>query len=422
MGFGDLVRRTLFAPLRVLLPKNRWLRLLIYALPVLLLLALFRPAVDVLLKLVDLVIRVLEPLLQTTLGRLVLLVAVFTFGSLCAVWLLRGRVRDMRAEAMLGRHLQATAALAQRDRRKSRELFKKVARYRGPLPARYPHLVADANLKLCRDALHDGRIDEALRWLTRVVEPGLPDELLRSRSQLLIEVLRRQGEVLPAALRREVDAAVARFPDDYRLLCERRELLAQDGSPLEQAEAQERVQAVAPPFAKARERQRWIELLQAAGSAALRHGERDVAKKMIKKLGQVDRDGPTGGLLAGDLHRSLGDFRTAIKAYGATRSPAGLDKIAEVLAEHPGCIDPRELLDCCPLQGALLLVARELARRGESERAERAASVAARSLGPTPTVCAVLADVLGLLGKDAEARLLREQAVTALLSAPGSTR
>jgi uncharacterized protein HemY len=71
------------------------------------------------------------------------------------------------------------------------------------------------------------------------------------------------------------------------------------------------------------------------------------------------------------------------------------------------------------MQGVLLLVARELARAGEHERAERAARVAAEALGPTPTVCAVLAEVLDLLGEQQKAQLLREQTVAQLLSAPG---
>ena len=84
-----------------------------------------------------------------------------------------------------------------------------------------------------------------------------------------------------------------------------------------------------------------------------------------------------------------------VRVYGATRSPSGLDRIAELLTEHPAAIEPRELLANCPMQGALLLVARELARAGEHDRAQRAARVAAEALGPTPTVCAVLAEVLG---------------------------
>jgi hypothetical protein len=382
-------------------------------------LALFGPAFEVVLKLLEFVLRIVEPLLQTTLGRLVLMVGVFTAGGMVAVWLLRGRVRDLRAEAVLGRHLQAVAALVGNDPRRSRERFRRVARYRGPQPDRYPHVVQDAELKLARGCLEQGRVDEALGWLTRVVEPGLPAELQRSLLQLRVQALRRQGEVLPAALAEIVQAAVERFPADHVLLGEQRDLVAAGGDAAALAAAQEKVAKAAPPAAAARERQRWIETLLASGHAALRSADHDACRKVAKKLAQVDRDGPSGGLLLGDLHRATGDHHAAVRAWGATRSPEGLDRIAELLGQQPGLLEPRELLEACPLQGTLLLVARELARAGETDRAERAARLAAEALGPTPTVCAVLAEVLALLGKQAQADLLREQAVARLLAPPG---
>ena len=415
---ADLMRAGLSAPFRARLPKNPWLRVLVYALPVVLLLALFGPALDVVLKLLDFALRILEPLLQTTIGRVLVLLVVFTLGAALAIWLLRRRVRDMRAEAALGRHLQATAALVGAEAGRSRELFRKVARYRGPVPERYPHLVADANLKLARASLAAGAIDESLGYLASVIEPGLPDELLRSLLQLRVRAWRRQGEVLPGALRREVDAAVERFPQDYGLLCELRELVAAERDPEALAGIAERVCKHAPPAAAASERQRWIDALVAAGAAAVARGDRDACKRLAKKLQHVDKDGPWAGLLLGDMHRAAGDHRQAIRAYGGTRSPTGLDRIAELLGEHPGAVEPRELLECCPLQGTLLLVARELARQGDTARAERAARRAAEALGPTATVCAVLAEVLQMLGQPAKARLLCEQAVVRLLAMP----
>lgn len=417
MGFGDVVRRTLWAPVRVLLPKNPWLRVLVLALPFVLVLALFGPALDVVVRLMELGMRLVDPLLQSMPGRILLLLVVFTLGAVFAVWLLKSRVRDLRAEAVLGRHLQAVADLVGLDLRRSRERFRRVSRYRGPLPERYPHVVADSNLKLARQSLEQGRTDEALGWLTRVVEKGLPEELLRSLVQLRVRALRRQGEVLPMALRAEVEQAVARFPNDYQLLADWRDLVVAEGDPHAAAAAQEDVCRHAPPAAAAREHQRLIDDLLRSGRVHLDAGERDACRKVTRKLASVDRDGPASGLLLGDLHRRTGDLRAAIRAYGATRSPAGLDRIAELLGDHPAAVDERELLECCPMQGTLLLVARELARRGESDRAERAARRAAEALGPTPTVCAVLAEVLELLGKDEKARLLREQAVMRLLRA-----
>ncbi len=385
-----------------------------------LVLALFGPALDVVLRLVDLVIRVIEPLLQTTIGRILLMLVVVTITALLLFWLLRRRVREMRAEATLGRHLQATAALVGLDRRKSRDLFRRVARYRGPLPDRYPHVVQDANLKLARQSLDRNKVDEALGWLARVVEPGLAKELSRSLLQLRLEALRRQGEVLPATLRREAEQAVVRFPEDVNMLAVLRDLSESEGKAQEVLKWQEKIAKHAPPATRVRERQRYVDALVAAGQRALQGGEVDAAKKIAKRLQKAEPDGASGKLLLGDVHRAAGEFRQAVRLYGSTASPTGLDRIAELLGENPGVIEPRELLANCPMQGGLLLVARELARAGEYQRAERAARVAAESLGPTPTVCAVLAEVLDLLGQEQKAQLLREQTVARLLSPPAN--
>ncbi|MBK8098448.1 MAG: hypothetical protein IPK26_15165 [Planctomycetes bacterium] len=417
---GDWLRRGLTAPLRLLLPKNPWLRLLVIALPILLLLAFLEPALNVVLKLLDLGTRLIEPLLQTAVGRIVLLLVVVGFGSLLAALLLRGRVAGFRARAALGRHLQATAALLGAERRRCRELFTKVARYRGPLPAEYPALVQDANLKLARLALEAGDADDALRWLTRVIEPRLPRELRRSLLQLRVQALAQQGAALPQSVEAEATAAVEEFGDDCVLHRQLRQIVRARGDLAQTALLQEKIVKLAPAAEVARERQQLVDDLVAAGEAALAAGQLDEARRACKKLDKAARDKPAAGLLLGKVAAAAGDLRGAIREWGATRSPEGLDHIAELLRQHPGALEIRELLECCPMQGTLLLVARELALAGDRDQAERAARAAARALGPTPTVCAVLAEVLQLLGKDAEARLLCEQAIRRLLAPAGS--
>ncbi len=414
--FSEMAWKGVLAPVKAVLPKNPWLRVLFVLVPILLVLALFNPALEVLLKVVDLFLRVLEPLLQTTLGRIALLTGLLGVTALLGYWLLRQRLRDWRGEAALGRHLQATAALVGQNRRGSRELFRRVARYGGPLPARYRHVVQDARLKLARLTLKDDDVDEALRWLQRVIEKDLPKELQRSLLQLRLEALRRQGQFQPATLRREAEAAAKRFGDDVVILSVLRDLCIEQDCLDEAVEWQERVARHAAPAGKATESQRLVDMLQDAGARALAAGEHTQAQKFAKRLKKADPDGASAGLLLGDVHRGLGELRKAVEAYGSTRSPVGLDRIAEVLREHPGAVEPRELLAICPMQGALLLVARELARAGEHARAARAASVAAEALGPTPTVCAVLAEVLDLLGDQQNAQLLRQDTVLRLLT------
>lgn len=410
---GDGFRRIASAPLRALLPKNPVLRWLLIALPFLLLLAFLEPALNLVLKLFELGGRLIEPLLQTTVGRIALLLLAFVAGGLLATALLRSRLQAFRGRVLLGRHLQGIAALLADDRSRSRELFLRVSRQKRVQPGEYPSLVQDANLKLARLRLEAGEIEGALGHVARVVEPGLPKELKRSLLQLRIAALRRHGSVLPETLEAEARTALEEFADDYVLLKELRALVHGRGDVAETAELQGRIVKAAPPAAAMAERQQWIEDLTAAGRTALQRADREQARKLQKKL--VKLGGPAGGMLAGEIHLADGDVRAAVRAFGQTRAPEGLDRIAELLREHPGCMEPREILECCPMQGALLLLAREFARLGQFDQAERAARQAAAMLGPTPTVCAVLAEVLRLLGREREARLLGEQTVRHLL-------
>lgn len=413
---GDGFRRILTAPLRALLPKSGWQRWLLIALPIVLLLWFLEPAVNVLLKLLELLQRLLQPLLETTFGRILLLLVVTALVLGAAALLLRGRLRRFRAQLVLGRHLQAVAALLDEDGKRSRDQFQRLARHRGPLPHEYEPLAQDAALKAARLALQQRDVDDALAWLTRVVEKRLPPELLRSLLQLRVQALQLQGAILPQTLETEIRAAVERFADDYVLQGQLRDLLRQQGRLDELLPVQEKLLKLAPPWRQPAERQQLVEDLLAAGERALARGELDVAKRCAKKLRAVDKEGPAGGLLLGKVLAAGGDGRSAIREWGATRSPEGLDLIAGLLQERPGIIGVRELLECCPMQGTLLLVARELARRGEVEPAERAARAAAQALGPTPSVCAALVEVLSLLGKDQQAALLCEQAVQRLVA------
>lgn len=416
---GDGARRMMFAPLRALLPKHPVLRWLVILLPILAVLAFLEPAVGLLFRVFDLGVRVLEPLLVTTLGRIVLLLLAVAIAGLLAATLLRGRIATFYGKVLLGRHLEGIAALLDADPARSRTRFQRVSRQKNVQPAEYPFLAQDANLKLARLCLEAGDAEGALRHVALVVEPGLPRELRRSLLQLRVMALRLHGNVLPETLAEETRAGLQEFADDYVLLRELRALVRQRGDLLETAELQARVAKAAPPATAAAERQQWIDDLVAAALQALETRDLELARRLQKKLARLG--GPQAGLLLGEIHVREGDVRAAVRAFGATRSPEGLERIAALLREHPGCMEPREILECCPLQGALLVLAREFARQGHYEQAERAARQAAQVLGPTPTVCAVLAEVLGMLGRDAEARLLGEQAVRHLLGDGAST-
>ena len=412
---GDAVRRAVGAPLRALLPKNPWLRLLLVAIPVLLVFAFLEPVVSVLGRGLDLLLRTFTPLLDNPVGRLVLL-NVLLIGALAIAWYtLRGRYRALRSGLVLRHHLAGVGALLENDSRRSRDLLRKVARSRAEPPSQYPSASEDAKIKLARLALENGDNEEALGWLTRVREKKLGKELQRSLLQLRAEAGLAQGEVLPETLESDLREALQRFPKDRRLLALLRRQLVERGAWEEAAEVQQKVVAAAPARAVAGERSRHVQDLVRAGEAALAAGETKRAAKLARRARSVDDGAAAAGLL-GRAFEAEGNYKAAAREWGASGSPEGLAWIAELLDRQPGCLNPRELLECCPSEGCLLLVAREYARGGEAKKALRAARRAARTLGPQPSVTGVLTEVLSLCGQADEAAQLREESVLRLVA------
>lgn len=412
---GDWTRSVLGAPLRLLIPKNPWLRLLLLLLVVALVAAFVEPLLSLLGKGLDLIARIFTPLLADPVGRLVLLNLILFVVLLVTLRMLRARWTRLRSGLLLRRHLRGIHALLREDRANARELLLGVAKQAARAPAECPWLGQDAALKVARLALAEGDPDLALGQLARVRTKGLPKELLRSHAQLRAEASLAQGEILPEAVEAELRAALEQNRDDRRTLALLARVHRERGEHAAAAELQARIVALTPEVSAGREREVLVADWVAAGQQALATGDVEGARGFARRARKADRDATAPGLLLGDVHAAAGEARNAIREWGATRSPDGFARIVELLDRQPGLLSARELAEASPMEGTLLLVAREYARAGDHAHAMRAATLAARKLGPTPTVTRLLAEVLELCGRDAEARELREEAVLRLL-------
>ncbi len=413
---GEWMARTAGRPLGALGRRFWWVFVGLGLILLVVVVGFLEPVLGAFGRGLQMLLDLMETLGQSTTGRLVLVILGLGITGMLLWWFLRGRLRRLWGRMDLGRHLKAVASLLGDDRAGAREQFRKVARSRRPAPKEYAHLAADANLKLARLALEEGDADEALGNLARIRQQKLPKELERSLLQLRAEASLQQGEMLPEALENELRAGLKKFANDYRLHVLMRKALLERDALEEVVTIQEQAAVLAPPAELAAARQQLLADLLAAGEAALKSGDFDKARRHVKRAQATEMDAPGPGVLLGKILLAQGDPRAAIREWGKTRSPEGLDEVAELLRAQPGVMEPRELLEYCPMQGTLLLVAREYALRGETRKAERAARKAARTLGPSPTVAAVLTEVLELIGKKEDASVLCEQAILRLVS------
>ncbi len=417
---GDLVRRSVMAPFKILLPRSPVARLLILVLLIAVLVAFLEPVLNLVVRGFEGIVRLATPLFDNPVGRLLLVNVLLVVTAIVAWRLLGGRIRRMRTALRLRRHLDAIDALLRGETGRAAALFRTVTRRPGLVPAEYPAIQTDACLKLARLALAEERPNEALAWLTRIRDSDVAPEWKRSVAQLRCRAWIAQGEILPQTVERELRDAVAMHQKDAVLWGLFRDFLASQNRWTEAAEAQQEVLEYTLPAARPAARERLVADWIAAGDEALAAGDLARAKSCCRRARAADPEADEPGLLAGRVALAGGDPKAAIREWGRTRSTRGLEAIGGLLDTTPDVMSPRELMEACPMAGTLLIVARQYARAGDHRKAMRAAQRAARTLGPTPSVVVVLAEVFRLCGDVERARALREEGLLRLVAPDGS--
>jgi hypothetical protein len=397
---------------RRMLPSSLWGKALLVAVPVLLLFAFVNPLVAVLRLLSESVAAVSAPFLRSPAGRLFAVCAALALAGYVAFRLLRERLRALRGGLLLRRHFDALAAWLAGDARRATDLWQRIVKSTAPLPPEYRAVRADAYLKLARLALASEQPGLALAWVLRVPE-GLPPVLERAHAQLRARAVVDAPGSLPATCAHEIGSALARFPDDLVLLRLQRDQFLATADAAGAAEVQERIWRGAEPARAAAERAAAVHTWLTAGAEALARRQYEDVERCLGRARAVDADLAAAQPLEGDLRWAQGDVRAALRAWSRVPGSAGLTRAAGALDDGAHGLTPRDVLECFATEGGLLLAARAFARAGDARRALRAAQQAARRLGPSPTVSAVLADVLRITG-DPGAAAFAEEAVTRL--------
>lgn len=382
---------------RRMLPRGVWGRVLLIGIPVLVVLAFVSPVLGAIRALFELLGALLGPALRDPTGRLILVLASLVIGGLLAVHVLRDRIRRFRAGLVLRRHLDAVSAWLDGDGPRAKDAWQKLLSAE-PLPSEYRFVREDATLKLARQALQSGDVGAARVFLLQVRSEELPSALARAAAQLRAAVCAADSEALPQTRRREFAAALALFPDDAVLLELMRGQHAADGDARAALALRERLLQAVPPRARAEQRealaQDWLDL----AAQALAAGEFASCQDALRNATTVDPRRADASLLPGELRLAQGDLPAALRAFARTPGSSGLARAAAALDVAGAKLSAREILECMPNAGGLLLAARAYARAGEHRRALRAARRAARTLGPSPTVAAVLAELLHAAG------------------------
>jgi hypothetical protein len=217
-------------PLFAWLEHRPWLRRLLIALPFLILLSLLAPVLTFVEKLLDLLGRILGPMLDTSIGRAVLLIVTIVLLAALTYIFAKERVLGLFRRFVLAVHLRAIEDLMLGKKEGARRGFRKVIRYgkwidlsKGDARL-FGSLLADARVKLARMELEDGDPVGARAQLARISSQDAKKRLALSIAELNARIFDAHPDYLAASVLQELQTAHETWPGHLgiaKLLAER---------------------------------------------------------------------------------------------------------------------------------------------------------------------------------------------------------
>ena len=386
-------------PLRIFsawFKRHPWQKRLLIAIPILLVLALLDPVLGLMEKLLSLIERILTPLLDTGIGRAVLLILLLLVLALLAYAFAKERILDLFRRYALSLHLKGSEALLLEKRPEARRYFQAVLRLgrgfdlsRGPA-AGYGDLRIDARIKLARMSLDEGQAKKARAWLARIPISRLDGSLALSHAELEARIYAAH----PDHLRQSVGDSLARSHDTW------------PGHPgicglyvdhlLAEGEEEKAAEVLAKTLRKARKshqeqvRHRLSAIQLGLARRSLHDGDLKLASQWLKKsLGHHESE--EGLLLRADLHLAHGELEPALRVLAGLDSPIAKTRFRRLLRE--GTVDARSLLAAVPRQDALDALAEHYLDGGDLRKAGRALRASLRDGVATPRLLALWASL-----------------------------
>lgn len=376
--------------------RHPWQKRLLIALPFLIVLALLDPVLGLVEKILSLIERILTPLLDTGIGRAILLVLLLLVLGLLVYLFAKERVLDIFRRYAMSLHLKGCEALLLDKKAEARRYFQGVLRLgrwfdlsHGPASA-HGNLAVDARIKLARMALDEGQAKKARAWLARIPVARLDGSLALSHAELEARIYAAHPDHLKASVRQSLAHSHDTWPG-HPGICELyvNHLLAEDEEELA-------AEVLAKTLRKARKsHQDQVRTTLAAiqlklARKALHAGDLKLASQWLKKsLAHKETD--EGLLLRTDLHLAHGELQSALRVLAGLESPLAKARFQKLLRE--GAVDARALLAAVPRQDALDALAEHYLHEGELRKAGRALRASLREGDTTPRLLALWASL-----------------------------
>jgi hypothetical protein len=356
--------------------KHPWIRRGLIVLPFLILLGFLGPALSAVESLFSLLGKILQPLLETGLGRVFLAVFVFFLIGL-GIWLFaKERFLDLFRNHALAKQLDGIQLLLLGKKKEARVCFKKVAKMgrffdlsKGPASAFGP-LDIDARLKLTRIYLEDGDPKRAFQEMEHIPKSLMTRKQTFSFAELRARLYRDHPGHLSETVRQVLEESHQSWPKNGRILS----LLVQE---LEnQGEILAAVTLLEKGLSKV-EGEKKDDLTKALSRMLLLLSKRSLIEGDSKAADQYCRkslramESQAARLQEIDLKLLKKDTEGAISLAFSLPIPAARKRLQALLEDPNIPIGPRAILEKVPRLDVLILLAEHYLNIGELEKAGR---------------------------------------------------
>lgn len=398
-GPGFIDKLSPLGPVKAWLKKHKWVRRLLYVTPVLLVLALIGPVLGAVNKLLGLVMTVVSPLFETSVGRVVL-VTLLVVGAIAVVYFFfKDRVLDAFRRYALSLHLRALEARLAGRVAEAERLFRSVLRcgrffdLQKGLASTHGPLDVAARLELARAALLRGEAKRARRELALVTRKDLSKRqtLCLAELEARIHTMTSTG-IAETVIRklREAHEAWPAHPDIALLLAGR----------IEQSGDAEAAAGVLRESLRKVTKLRAHEITHALAALELRRSERAIltgdyalAQRLVDRALRLE-ESEAGLLRKADLLLAKADLDGALRVLADVGTPQAKARARALLLADDVPLDARMLLERIPSRASLLTLAEHFYTRSDLGRARRTLEVLLRGMeAPSPRALALLASI-----------------------------
>ncbi|MCB9890055.1 MAG: hypothetical protein H6833_00220 [Planctomycetes bacterium] len=386
-------------PFKSWLAKHPWIRRLLWLTPILIVLALLGPVLGAVDTIFGLVGKVVSPLFETAVGRVVLAILVSIAAAVVIYVFFKERVLDSLRRYALSVHLRALEARLTMRTAEAQRLLRRVTRIgrflnlgKG-LAASHGALDIAARLELARMYSEGGDPKRARRELAHVPRKELKGRLRLTLAELEARIHAASESGIAETVIRKLREAHEAWPAHPVISMSLATRLEASGDDDAAAHVLRETLRKATKFQSRQVTSALAELELRRSEKAIAIGEYALAQKLVDRALRLE-ESEAALLQRADLLLARADLDGALRILSDLGTPAAKARARQLLVAEDVPLDPARLLERIPSRTSLMTLAETYYERGELDRARRCLDVLLREMEtPSPRALALLASI-----------------------------